>query len=115
MTDLVAGTIQVLFVDIGPSIQLIRAGKARALGITSAQRVAAAPEISPLAEVGVPGFDTTAWQMLVAPGNTPRPVLEKLNVEVNAAVARRRLLSPTALTPIGPKDGETVPVICSFP
>ena len=38
------------------------------------------------AEVGVPGFDTTAWQMLVAPGNTPRPVLEKLNVEVNAAV-----------------------------
>ena len=46
----------------------------------------AAPEIPPLAEVGVPGFDTTAWQMLVAPGNTPRAVLEKLNAEVNAAV-----------------------------
>ena len=86
MTDLVAGTIQVLFVDIGPSIQLIRAGKARALGITSAQRLEAAPEIPPLAEVGVPGFDTTAWQMLVAPGNTPRPILEKLNAEVNAIV-----------------------------
>ena len=86
MTDLVAGNIQVLFVDIGPSIQLIRAGKARALGITSAQRAAAAPEIPPLAEVGVPGFDTTAWQMLVAPGNTPRPILEKLNAEVNAIV-----------------------------
>src|SRR5215467_3814088 len=56
MTDLVAGTIEVLFVDIGPSIQLIRAGKARALGITSAQRAEAAPEIPPLAEVGVPGF-----------------------------------------------------------
>jgi tripartite-type tricarboxylate transporter receptor subunit TctC len=86
MTDLVAGTIQVLFVDIGPSIQLIRAGKARALGITSTQRAAAAPEIPPLAEVGVPGFDTTAWQMLVAPGNTPLPILEKLNAEVNAIV-----------------------------
>jgi len=36
--------------------------------------------------VGVPGFDTTAWQMLVAPGNTPRPILEKLNAEVNAIV-----------------------------
>jgi tripartite-type tricarboxylate transporter receptor subunit TctC len=86
MTDLVVGTIQVLFVDIGPSIQLIRAGKVRALGITSARRAAAAAEIAPLAEAGVPGFDTTAWQMLVAPGNTPPPILEKLNAEVNAIV-----------------------------
>ena len=86
MTDLVAGNIQVLFVDIGPSIQLVRAGKARALGITSAERAAAAPEVPPLAEVGVPGFDTTAWQMLVAPGATPRPILQKLNTEVNAIV-----------------------------
>ncbi len=68
MTDLVAGTIQLLFVDIAPSIQLIRAGRARALGITSAHRAAAAPEIPPLADVGVPGFDTTAWQMLVRQG-----------------------------------------------
>jgi tripartite-type tricarboxylate transporter receptor subunit TctC len=104
MTDLIAGTIQVLFVDIGPSIQLIRAGKARALGITSAQRVAAAPEIPPLAEVGVPGFDTTAWQMLVAPGNTPRPVLEKLNVEVNDAVQTEDISKQfvtVGLVPIG--------------
>ena len=86
MTDLVAGHIDVLFVDIGPSIQLIRAGKARALGITSAKRAAAAAEIPPLAEVGVPGFDTTAWQMLVAPGKTPRPILTRLNAEVNAIV-----------------------------
>jgi tripartite-type tricarboxylate transporter receptor subunit TctC len=104
MTDLVGGTIQVLFVDIGPSIQLIRAGKARALGITSAQRVAAAPEIPPLAEVGVPGFDTTAWQMLVAPGNTPRSVVEKLNVEVNAAVQTEEITKQfvtVGLVPIG--------------
>jgi tripartite-type tricarboxylate transporter receptor subunit TctC len=104
MTDLIAGTIQVLFVDIGPSIQLIRAGKARALGITSAQRVAAAPEIPPLAEVGVPRFDTTAWQMLVAPGNTPRPVLEKLNVEVNDAVQTEDISKQfvtAGLVPIG--------------
>ena len=86
MTDLIAGNIQVLFVDIGPSIQLIRAGKARALGLTSAHPAAAAPEIPPLATVGVPGFDTTAWQMMVAPGGTPRPILEKLNKEMNAIV-----------------------------
>jgi tripartite-type tricarboxylate transporter receptor subunit TctC len=104
MTDLVAGNIQVLFVDIGPSIQLIRAGKARALGITSAQRAAAAPEIPPLADVGVPGFDTTAWQMLVAPGNTPRAILEKLNAEVNAIVQTEEIAKrfvTMGLVPIG--------------
>jgi tripartite-type tricarboxylate transporter receptor subunit TctC len=104
MTDLVGGTIQVLFVDIGPSIQLIRAGKARALGITSAQRAAATPEIPPLAEVGVPGFDTTAWQMLVAPGNTPLTILEKLNVEVNAIVHTEEITKQfitVGLVPIG--------------
>jgi tripartite-type tricarboxylate transporter receptor subunit TctC len=104
MTDLVMGTIQVLFVDIGPSIQLIHAGKARALGITSAQRAAAALEIPPLAEVGVPGFDTTAWQMLVAPGNTPLPILEKLNAEVNAIVHTEEITKQfitLGLVPIG--------------
>jgi tripartite-type tricarboxylate transporter receptor subunit TctC len=104
MTDLVAGNIQVLFVDIGPSIQLIRAGKARVLGITSAQRAPAAPEIPPLAEVGVPGFDTTAWQMLVAPGHTPRPILERLNSEVNAAVHTKEITDQfvtVGLVPIG--------------
>src|SRR4029079_1126016 len=86
MTDLIAGNTQVLFVDIGPSIQLVRAGKARALGITSAETAAAAPEIPPLAKVGVPGFDTTAWQMMVAPGGTPAAILDKLNADINAIV-----------------------------
>jgi tripartite-type tricarboxylate transporter receptor subunit TctC len=86
MTDLVAGHIQVLFVDIGPSIELVRAGKAVALGITSAETAAAAAEVPPLAKVGVPGFDTTAWQMMIAPSQTPRPILARLNTEINAIV-----------------------------
>jgi tripartite-type tricarboxylate transporter receptor subunit TctC len=100
----VAGNIQVLFVDIGPSIQLIRAGMARALGVTSAERAPAAPEIPPLAEVGVPGFDTTAWQMMVAPGQTPRPILERLNSEVNAIVHTKEIVDQfvtVGLVPIG--------------
>jgi tripartite-type tricarboxylate transporter receptor subunit TctC len=104
MTDLVAGQIDVLFTDIGPAIQLIRAGKARALGITSATRAAAAPDIPPLAEVGVPGFDTTAWQMLAAPGGTPRPILEKLNTEVNAIMQTEEIKKQfidMGLEPIG--------------
>jgi tripartite-type tricarboxylate transporter receptor subunit TctC len=104
MTDLISGNIDVLFVDIGPSIQLIRAGKARALCITSAEPAAAAPEIPPLAKVGVPGFDTTAWQMLAAPGKTPRPIVEKLNAEVNAIVQTDEITKKfvsMGLVPIG--------------
>jgi len=106
MTALIAHEIDVLFVDIGPSIQLIRAGKARALGLTSADPVASAPEIPPLAKVGLPGFDTTAWQMIVAPGGTPRPILEKLNTDANAAVNDPDLhkkLSDMGMIPLGKK------------
>jgi tripartite-type tricarboxylate transporter receptor subunit TctC len=112
MTDLVGGQIDMLFTDIGPAAQLIRAGKARALGITSAQRAAAAPDIPPLAEVGLPGFDTTAWQMLVAPGGTPQAIRDKLNAEVNAIMQMediRKQFVDMGLEPIGkgsPKELE---------
>jgi tripartite-type tricarboxylate transporter receptor subunit TctC len=112
MTDLVGGQIDMLFTDIGPAAQLIHAGKARALAITSAQRAAAAPDIPPLAEVGLPGFDTTAWQMLVAPGGTPQAIRDKLNAEVNAIMQMediRKQFVDMGLEPIGkgsPKELE---------
>ncbi|MBX9845067.1 MAG: tripartite tricarboxylate transporter substrate binding protein [Xanthobacteraceae bacterium] len=86
LIDLVAGHIQILFTDLAPAIDLVRANKVRVLGITTAEPAAAAPDIPPLAKAGVPGYDTAAWQMLVAPAKTPRPVLEKLNAAVNASV-----------------------------
>src|SRR4029079_16790040 len=104
MTALVAGQIDLLFVDLGPSLELIRAGNARALGITSPEPFPTAPEIQPLAKVGLPGFDTIAWQMLVAPGGPPQPILEKLNREVNAAVQSPEMQKPLqdlGMLPIG--------------
>jgi tripartite-type tricarboxylate transporter receptor subunit TctC len=86
LNALVAGHTQLMFTDLGPSVPLIRRGKLRALGITTAERAAAAPEIPPLAEVGVPGYDAAAWTMLSAPAKTPRPILARLNAEVNAIV-----------------------------
>jgi tripartite-type tricarboxylate transporter receptor subunit TctC len=84
---LVSGQVDVLFVDLGPMLPQIKAGKARALGITSDKPFPTAPEIKPLAEVGLPSWpNTVAWQALLAPGGTPRPILEKLNRDVNAAV-----------------------------
>jgi len=86
LIDLVAGHIQVLFTDLAPAIELVRSNKVRVLGITTAEPAAAAPDIPPLAKAGLPGYDTAAWQMLVAPAGTPKPILTKLNAEVNALV-----------------------------
>jgi tripartite-type tricarboxylate transporter receptor subunit TctC len=86
ITDLVAGRLDFMFTDLAPALELIRSGQLRALGVTTAVRAAAAPDIPPLADVGLPGYDAAAWQMLAAPAQTPRPILVKLNAEVNAIV-----------------------------
>ena len=92
---LISGQIDVLFVDLGPMLPQIRAGKARVLGITSDKAFPTAPDIKPLAEVGLPSWpNTVAWQMLLAPGGTPKPILEKLNKDVNAAVHSPEMNTP---------------------
>jgi tripartite-type tricarboxylate transporter receptor subunit TctC len=104
LIDLVAGHIQILFTDLAPAIDLVRSNKVRVLGITTAEPAAAAPEIAPLGKSGLPGYDTAAWQMLVAPAGTPKPILEKLNTEVNAIVntadVQKRFID-LGLIPIG--------------
>ena len=92
---LISGEIDVLFVDFGPMLPQVRAGKARALGITSDKPLPTAPDIKPLAEVGLPSWpNTVAWQALLAPGGTPKSILEELNKDVNAAVHSPEMKSP---------------------
>ncbi len=92
---LISDQIDVLFVDLGPMLPQIRAGKARVLGITSDKPFPTAPDIKPLAEVGLPSWpNTVAWQALLAPGGTPQPILEKLNKDVNAAVHSPEMTTP---------------------
>jgi tripartite-type tricarboxylate transporter receptor subunit TctC len=86
LNALVAGHIQVMFTDLAPSLSLIRGGKLRALGITTAERSATAPEIPPLAEGGAPGYDAASWVMLTAPAKTPKSILTRLNAEANSIV-----------------------------
>ena len=86
LNDVLAGHVSMMFVDPSASVQLVRDGKLRALGITTAQRAPMAPEIPPLAEVGLPGYDAASWHMIVAPGATPKPILYKLNAELTAII-----------------------------
>lgn len=92
---LISGQIDMLFVDLGPILPQIRAGKARALGITSARPLPGAPDIKPLAEAGLPSWpDTVSWQALLAPGGIPKPILEKLNKDVNEVVHSPQMKGP---------------------
>jgi tripartite-type tricarboxylate transporter receptor subunit TctC len=85
--DLMGGRLQFMMTDFTSSLQLIREGKIRALGVTTKTRTDAAPELAPIAELGVPGFEAAAWQMVVAPAATPKPVVDKLHAELKAIMA----------------------------
>jgi tripartite-type tricarboxylate transporter receptor subunit TctC len=87
LNDVVAGHIPLAFIDFGPSIGMLRAGKVRPLGISTKTRLALFPDVPPIAEAGVPGFDAASWQMIVAPAKTPRPIVDKLHGELMGVVA----------------------------
>jgi len=87
IVDVVAGHVPIIFSDIAPAVGLMREGKLRPLGISSATRFAGLPDVPTLAEAGVGGFDAAAWTMLLAPARTPRPIVDKLAAEVRDSVA----------------------------
>jgi tripartite-type tricarboxylate transporter receptor subunit TctC len=85
VTDLLGGQIQVAFTEMGTSLGYIKAGKLRALAVTTATRSEALPDIPTLSEF-IPGFEASQWVGLVAPRNTSSTIIEKLNIEINAAL-----------------------------
>jgi tripartite-type tricarboxylate transporter receptor subunit TctC len=86
LSDLVGGQVQVSFDPLPPAIELIRSGKVRALAVTTATRSEALPDVPTVGEF-VPGYEASGWNGIVAPRNTPVEVIQKLNNEINAAVA----------------------------
>jgi tripartite-type tricarboxylate transporter receptor subunit TctC len=104
LNDLLGGYIQLMFSDLGPALPLINAGKIRPLAVTTKERFAALPNVPPLADVGVPGFDAAAWQGVVAPAKTPQPILGKLNSKLNAIMALddvRTRMTDFGMVPVG--------------
>jgi tripartite-type tricarboxylate transporter receptor subunit TctC len=87
LNDVIAGHLQFMFTDLPPSQGLIREGKLRALGVSSKIRLAAAPEIPPLNEAGVPGFEALSWHMIAVPAATPPEVINKLHSELRIIAA----------------------------
>jgi tripartite-type tricarboxylate transporter receptor subunit TctC len=85
--DVAGGQVQMM-IDVMPNVlPLATGGKLRALGVTTAARVPAAPEIPTIAESGLPGFEVSAWDGIFAPAGTPPAVIERLNASIRAALA----------------------------
>src|SRR5262249_14258966 len=90
LTDLLAGQVSVMFDTLATSIEHIRAGKLRALAVTSATRSDVLPDIPTVGEF-VPGYEGTGWQGVGAPRNTPTAINDRLNQEINAGLADPRM------------------------
>jgi tripartite-type tricarboxylate transporter receptor subunit TctC len=86
LTDLLAGQVQVYFANTVASIEYIRAGKLRPLGVTTATRSEALPDIPTVGEF-VPGYEASGWSGIGSPKNTPSQIIDKLNKEINAGLA----------------------------
>ena len=84
LNDVVAGHIQMMFADSSAAIPMIRSGALRTLGVSTARRLEGAPELPSIAENGLPGYDASAWLMVVAPSNMPKPVVERLYKTIQA-------------------------------
>lgn len=79
--DLLGGSITMMFDNMPSALPVVKDGKLRAIGVTSAQRSPSAPDIPTIAEQGLSGFEATSWFAVFAPANTPRPVVDKLHAE----------------------------------
>jgi tripartite-type tricarboxylate transporter receptor subunit TctC len=90
LTDLIGGQLQAAFATLAASIEYIRAGRLRPLGVTAASRAEVLPDIPALGEF-VRGYEATGWLGIAAPKNTPAEIVDRLNREINAGLADPRL------------------------
>jgi tripartite-type tricarboxylate transporter receptor subunit TctC len=90
-TDVIAGRVDCTFAVMASGLPLVRSGQLRALGVTTAARVAAAPEVPTIAEAGVPGYDTSSWFAFFVPAKTPAEIISKMHADTVAALAEPQI------------------------
>jgi tripartite-type tricarboxylate transporter receptor subunit TctC len=103
LNDLVAGSVDLMFDNLGVSLSLVQAGKLKLIAVASPQRMATLPEVPTVAET-LPGFESAAWYAIVAPPGTAEAVAEKINRDVNEALRDpeiRQRLAQLSAEPVG--------------
>jgi tripartite-type tricarboxylate transporter receptor subunit TctC len=105
MTDLVSGRVDLVFSTMPPALPHVKSGKLRALGVSTAKRAAAAPEVPTIAESGVPGFEVSNWQGIAAPLKTPRPIVLRLNRDLHTTLKLPGMTDALAAQGLEPASG----------
>jgi tripartite-type tricarboxylate transporter receptor subunit TctC len=82
MTDVMSGRVELLFLSLPGALPQIKAGRVKAIAVTSTKRSSAAPDVPSFAESGVPGYEATSWNGIVAPAAIPKQIVAKLNAEI---------------------------------
>jgi tripartite-type tricarboxylate transporter receptor subunit TctC len=104
LNDLAGGHIAMMTSPIPLALPLAHGGKVRMLGVTTKERVGAIPDVPPLAEIGVPGYDAAGWWMLVAPAKVPRAIVDKLHADLRLVLrepdVREEFIQRQGLIPV---------------
>jgi tripartite-type tricarboxylate transporter receptor subunit TctC len=87
LNDVIGGRVSMMFIDLAPGLEHVRAGTLRALAVTTKERSALLPDLPSLHEAGIPGYDVTSWAGLFAPAGTPPEIVTRLNEEVAGIIA----------------------------
>jgi tripartite-type tricarboxylate transporter receptor subunit TctC len=87
LTDILGGQVHMGMPTINVAVPHMKTGRLRPIGVSSLKRSPAAPEVPPLAEVGMPGYEAVNWTLIMTPAGVPAPVAEKIHAEVSKAVA----------------------------
>ena len=98
INDVLGGRVSMMFIDLAPGLEHVRAGNFRALAVTTKERSALLPDLPSLAEAGIPGYDVTSYAALFAPAGTPKEIVDRLNAELQKIIANPQAKSRIAIT-----------------
>jgi len=105
LTDTISGQTDILFSSTATALPHVKSGRLRAIAVTTAKRLPAEPEVPAVAESGVPGFDVALWHGLIGPKNLPRPVVERINGEVNKMLKIKETAAQLETDGVAPAGG----------
>ena len=98
INDVLGGRVSMMFIDLAPGLEHVRAGTMRALAVTTKERSALLPDLPSLSEAGIPGYDVTSYAALFAPAGTPKEIVDRLNAEVQKIIANPDAKARIAIT-----------------
>ena len=98
LNDVLGGRVSMMFIDLAPGLEHVRAGTLRPLAVTTRERSALLPDLPSLAKAGIPGYDVTSYAALFAPAGTPKEIVDKLNAEIQKIIANPDAKARIAIT-----------------